>query len=86
MIQKIKAPITVITIFNHQKRQVTPVLVKWDGKTYKIKNVGFQHTFRQGRTLYHVFSVTSEDLFFKIVLNTDNLHWELEELSDGLTD
>ncbi len=86
MIQKIKAPITVISIFNHQKRSVIPAVLKWDGKIYKIKKVGFHHSFRQGRTLFHTFSVSSNDTFFKIVLNTDTLFWELEEISDGLPD
>jgi hypothetical protein len=44
------------------------------------------HTFRSGRTLFHVFSVASKSLFFRLVLNTDTLFWRLEEISDGLPD
>lgn len=86
MIQKVKAPLTVVTTFNHQKRCVTPNIIKWDGKIYKIKKIGLHHWYKKGRTLYHVFSISDNNTFFKIVLNTDTLHWELEEISDGLTD
>ena len=54
--------------------------------TYPIVKVGLHHTFRQGRTLYHVFSVTSKTLLFRLVLNTETLNWRLEEISDGLPD
>jgi hypothetical protein len=84
MIQKIKAPVTVITVYNHKTHQVVPEILKWDGKTYRISQIGYHHQYRQGRTLFHVFSVSSTELFFKLLLNTDNLHWELEEIADGL--
>ena len=83
MIQKIKAPITVLSIFNHKTGRMVPKLLRWDGKPYEIKKVGFHHSYRKGRTLYHVFSVASKELFFRIVLNTDSLNWELEEIADG---
>jgi hypothetical protein len=44
------------------------------------------HTFKSGRILFHVFSVASKSLFFRLVLNTDTLFWRLEEISDGLPD
>lgn len=86
MIQKIKSPLSVITTFDHKKRVVNPNIIKWDGKIYKIKKVGLHHTYKKGRTLFHAFSVNSDQLFFKIILNTETLFWELEEISDGLVD
>lgn len=61
-----------------------PKWVKWKNKIYKIEKVGLHHTFREGRTLYHAFSVVTKTLFFRIVLDTDTLNWKLEEISDGL--
>ena len=84
MIEKINAPISVVTTYNHKKRTVVPAIVKWDGETYKIEHVGFHHMYRRGRTLIHSFSVSSKDTFFKITLNTESLGWKLEEISDGL--
>lgn len=71
-------------IFNHQLRKVFPKEVVWEGKTYPITKIGLHHTYRQGRTLYHVFSVASPNLFFRLVLNTETLFWTLKEIADGL--
>jgi hypothetical protein len=84
MTEKIDAPVSVNLVYDHTKRSVFPSIIKWDGKVYSIKKVGLHHTFREGRVLYHVFSVSSDNLFFRLVLNTENLMWRLEEISDGM--
>jgi len=86
MIQKISVPVTVTLVFNHQQRRVFPSRLVWEGRTYPIIKVGLHHTYRAGRILFHVFSVASESLFFRLVLDTETLHWRLEEISDGLPD
>lgn len=86
MIQKIKAPISVTFKFDHRLRVVKPEKIVWSGRTYPVLKVGLHHHYRHGRTLYHVFSVASEGIFFRLLLNTDNLFWTLEEISDGLPD
>jgi len=86
MIQKIKTPVSVSLIFDHYRCLVAPQTISWLGRRYKIDQVGLHHTTRVGRTLYHIFSVAASGLFFRISLNTDNLHWILEEVSDGQTD
>lgn len=62
-----------------------PQKVLYAGRLYQIEKLGLHHTYRAGRTLYHVFSVASSDLFFRLVLDTDNLLWKLTEVSDGET-
>jgi hypothetical protein len=84
MMEKIDIPVSVSFTFDSERRKVEPRALLWNGRLYSIKKIGFHHTFRKGRTLFHVFSVVSKTLFFRIVLNTDNLHWRLEEISDGL--
>lgn len=86
MIQKISEPVSVSLVFDHKSLQVYPKWVTWNGRLYPIIKIGFHHTFRQGRTLYHVFSVASKTLFFRLVLNTESLHWKLEEISNGMAD
>lgn len=86
MIQNIKAPISVITKYDHKRRSVSPVKVLWEGRQYHIIKIGLHHTYTDGRILYHVFSVASHNLFFKLVLNTQNLHWTLEEIADAEAD
>ena len=52
-----------------------PKKVLFEGNEHLIKKVGFHHVYRDGRTLYHVFSVASDSLFFRLVLNTETLGW-----------
>lgn len=84
MIQKISVPISVSFTFDSERRSIHPRALVWNGRLYGVKKVGLHHKFKKGRTLFHVFSVASKSMFFRIVLNTDNLHWRLEEISDGL--
>jgi hypothetical protein len=63
-----------------------PTKVIFEGRDYLVTKLGFHHLYRRGRTLYHVFSVASPTLFFRLVLDTDTLHWTLEEISDGEAD
>ena len=86
MIEKVNEPVSVNFMFDSQKRSVEPKALVWNGRLYAISKIGLHHTFRKGRTLYHVFSVASKSLFFRLVLNTESLNWKLEEISDGLAD
>ena len=87
MIQGIKAPIGVCSLYNHRKNTSNPIKLFWDGKEYLIKKTGLQYSFRKGKTLFHIFTVsTNQNLFFKLVLNTDNLFWTVEQISDNLPD
>jgi len=86
MIEKLSAPVSVGIKYDHTKRKVIPKWVLWEGRIYPIEKVGLHHTYRAGCTLYHVFSVASKTLFFRLVLDTETLHWRLEEISDGLAD
>ena len=86
MLEKISVPVSVSLIFDSKTGSVAPKVLIWNGRAYSIIKVGLHHTYRRGRTLYHVFSVAGETLFFRLVLNSENLHWRLEEISDGLPD
>jgi hypothetical protein len=83
---KVDVPVSVISIYDPNGAKVSPLKVRWDGRVYSITKVGLHHHFRQGRTLHHIFSVVSDETFFRLNLNTDNLSWRLEEVSDGLPD
>ena len=61
-----------------------PKYVIWKGRNYTITRIGLHHHFREGSTLYHVFSVTTDTLFLRLKLNTDNLLWQLEEIENGI--
>ncbi len=82
MIQSIDAPISVTLQFDHRTRKVTPTNITWEGRQYPIIQIGLHHTYRQGRTLFHIFSVSTPTLFFRLRFNTDTLHWRVQEIAD----
>lgn len=79
MIQKISEPVDVVF-------RKAPLALRWSGRTYSVEKIGLRHTYRDGITRHHVFSVVGGNLFFRLNLNTDTLGWTLEEVSDGLPD
>ena len=86
MIQRISEPVSVISSYNAMTKAVRPVSLQWSHRTYPVSQVGLRHTYRDGITRHHVFSVVGGNLFFRLNLNADNLAWTLEEVSDGLPD
>jgi hypothetical protein len=84
MIQEVKMPVSVNLLYDHKRNRVTPLALKWDGEVKKIKSVDLHHQYRLGRTLFHVFSVSTQGAFFRLILNTDTLFWEVDEVSDGI--
>ena len=84
MIEKICVPVSVALSFDHKKRRVFPKWVVWNNRLYPVSKVGLHHTYREGRTLYHVFSVIAGANFLRLRLNSETLHWKLEEISDGM--
>ena len=84
MIQKISAPVSVTFTYDSDENKCLPKSLVWNGRLYAIRQIGFHHTFREGRTLYHVFSVVASTLFFRLIFNTESLAWRIEEISDGM--
>jgi len=62
----------------------SPKWVNWQNRTYQVEKIGLHHTFREGRILYHVFSLSTKTLFMKLCLNTETLDWRLLEISDAI--
>lgn len=85
MIQKLDLPVSVVSVFDHKTRTTIPKKVLFEGREHAISKIGFHHTFREGRVLYHVFSVASDTMFFRLVFNSENLFWKLTEIADGET-
>lgn len=62
----------------------SPRYVVWKGRNHTVTKIGLHHHFYEGKTLYHVFSIISGTIFMRLKLNTDNLSWKLEEISDAI--
>jgi hypothetical protein len=86
MTEAIHQQVSVVAIYHMTKGVVMPWRVKWSGRTYNITKLGYHHKIKDGRYVHHIFSVASDTLYFKLMLDTETLHWWLEEVSDGLAD
>jgi hypothetical protein len=84
MQEKINEKVSVIMLYDRNKGTVAPVRLKWQGRFYDIEKTGYHHILKKGNTLIHIFAVSTKTLFFRLSLDTSNLHWTLEEIADGL--
>jgi len=83
MLEKINEKVSANLVYDAQKGAVYPSQILWQGKTFAITKIGYHHLTREGRNTKHIFSVSDSSLFFKLALDTENLNWTLEEVSDG---
>ncbi len=83
MRETLQEKVIVNLVSNCETGQVIPKQLGWRGRSYVINKTGLHHTYRSGRALIHVFSVTDGNMFFRLELNTDTLFWTLTEVSDG---
>lgn len=73
-------------VFSAKQRAVAPYMISWQNTDYYVGKIGYHHTVHKGETLYHIYEVVDKDssLSFRLNLDTSNLHWALEAVSDGL--
>lgn len=83
MATQINEAVSVKLVYNHVRQVVKPEAIYWRGRVYKVDKVGLHHIFRKGRTLTHVFSVVANETAFRLSLDTETLHWKIEEVSDN---
>lgn len=75
MSNKINQPVEVV--FNKIPKEII-----WNNRNYFITKLGLHHTYYSGQKLIHVFSVASNHLFFRLLLDSHNLNWVLDEIYD----
>lgn len=83
MIQQLNEKISVIAVYDSLTAKVMPHKFKWNGREYKVHEVGYYHRRRVGRLVEHVFNVTDGVNAYRLVCNGDTLIWTLQEVSDG---
>ncbi len=86
MTENINEKVSVITVFNQETGLVIPKKIRWHNRNYLIKNLAYYHRTYQGKNIIHVFNVTDGNLDFRLSLNSENLHWTLEEIYDRSND
>ncbi|MEX1052313.1 MAG: hypothetical protein WEC80_00520, partial [Patescibacteria group bacterium] len=75
-----------IASYDRKNGKVFPRKLRWQGRDYAITKLAYYHKIRQGQALYHIFHVTDGNIDFRLKLDSFNLHWTLEEVSDGSAD
>jgi hypothetical protein len=88
MREKINEEVSVVMYYNARRRVALPRLISWQNKDYEVGAIGYHHTVKDGQTLHHIFELVDkqETLWFRLNLDTSNLHWVLEAVSDGNAD
>ncbi len=72
--------VSVFASFTYDKRGnvlVTPYLMGWNGKRFKVDKIGLYHPERRGTKRIHIFSFLADETTFKVELDPDSLEWLL---------
>lgn len=80
MAEPINEFVSVDLLSNHLRQVVMPWVISWRGRRYRVSQVGLHHTFREGRTLIHIFTVTDGSVSFRLRFDTETLYWKLLEI------
>jgi hypothetical protein len=83
MLEQINEQVDCIVIYR-KRIGAQPYKIRWNGKDYIIKKIGYHHRQKQGKVMFHIFSVASDNLDFRLRHDPESLTWTLEEVSDGL--
>lgn len=86
MREKINEEVSVVMVYSARKRTALPHLISWQNREYKVGKIGYHHAVYEGRVQHHIFELTDKEdtMHFRLNLDTSNLHWLLEAVSDGL--
>lgn len=77
MLKKTNEQISVLVAF--VKNKVMPLSFEWGGRNYSIDKVNLAYSSRDGRKLWHYFSVSSGNSCFKLALDSEENNWVLQE-------
>ena len=83
----INEEVSVVMYYSAKQREALPWRISWQNKDYAVGKLGYYHKVKVGDTLHHIFELVDKEntLYFRLNLDTSNLHWTLEAVSDGLT-
>lgn len=86
MRETINEKVSVVMYCSATKREALPLLIRWQNKDYPVGELGYYHKVKVGDTLHHVFELVDKEntLWFRLNLDTSNLHWTPEAVHDGL--
>lgn len=86
MKEKINEEVSVVMYYSAKQKQIKPYQLHWQNKDYSLGKVDYYHSYMEGRDRQHIFELTDKEstLWFRLRLDSSNLHWYLEAIHDGL--
>jgi hypothetical protein len=84
MLEKIHERVPALFLFDPFTKRKWPARLLWRGRAYRVTKLGLHYKIREGRTLIHIFTVSTDTLDFKLRLDTEELTCVVEEVTDGL--
>ena len=86
MREVINEEVSVVMIYSAKKRSALPHIISWQNKEFRVGKIGYHHSVKVGDTRHHIYELVdaSNSLWFRLNLDTSNLHWKLEAIHDGL--
>jgi len=86
MREKINEEVSVVMYYSAKKKLAQPHLIQWKNKEYAVGKIGYYHNYMEGADKQHIYELIDADnsLWFRLRLDTGNLHWTLESIHDGL--
>lgn len=88
MKQKINEEVSVVSYYSAKQKLFQPHLIHWDNKDFAVGKIGYRHSYMEGRERQHIFELVDkqESLWFRLRLDSGNMHWILEAVHDGNAD
>lgn len=88
MREKINQEVSVVMYYSAKQKRSVPHLLYWQNKDYALGPVDYYHTNMEGQDRQHIFELSDKEvsIFFRLRLDSSNLHWTLETIHDGLAD
>ncbi len=69
-------------VCDHKTGAVQIKKIQYDGVDYRHIQIAHRYRERMGRTLRHIYCVTSDSKYFKLAFNTESLEWTVEQIHD----
>jgi hypothetical protein len=85
MRERIDEEVSVVMYYSARRGLAQPHIMSWRNEEYEVGEIGYHHKINHGKTLKHVFEFVDKthSYWFRLVFDTNNLHWVLEVVSDG---
>lgn len=88
MKEKINEEVSVVMYYSANQKRAVPYLIHWQNKDWALGAIDYYHSYMEGRDRQHIYELVDKEqtLWFRLRLDSSNLHWTLEAVHDGLAD